>query len=259
MCELMGMSANTPTDICFSFTGLIQRGGRTGPHKDGWGVAFYEGKACRLFHDPSPSSSSELALLLQRLSIKSCNVISHIRKATHGRVGLANTHPFVRELWGRSWVFAHNGRLKGIKNWPLTFYRPVGTTDSEHAFCWLLDRIRTRFPNPPRREATLWRFVYSLARQLNGQGSFNMLLSDGRCMYAFCSTHLSWLTRRAPFGEATLLDADLKVNFAEVTTPNDVVTVIATRPLTCNEVWTTVAPGSMVVFRDGLATELTGN
>jgi predicted glutamine amidotransferase len=27
--------------------------------------------------------------------------------------------------------------------------------------------------------------------------------------------------------------------------------VVATRPLTRNEVWTTMAPGSMVVFRDG--------
>ena len=26
MCELLGMSANVPTDICFSFTGLVQRG-----------------------------------------------------------------------------------------------------------------------------------------------------------------------------------------------------------------------------------------
>ncbi len=44
MCELLGMSANVPTDICFSFTGLIQRGGNTGPHKDGWGITFYEAK-----------------------------------------------------------------------------------------------------------------------------------------------------------------------------------------------------------------------
>ena len=40
MCELLGMSANVPTDICFSFTGLVQRGGGTGPHKDGWGIRF---------------------------------------------------------------------------------------------------------------------------------------------------------------------------------------------------------------------------
>lgn len=30
MCELLGMSANVPTDINFSLSGLIPRGGKTG-------------------------------------------------------------------------------------------------------------------------------------------------------------------------------------------------------------------------------------
>lgn len=46
MCELLGMSANVPTDIVFSFTGLMQRGGRTGPHRDGWGIAFMKVVGC---------------------------------------------------------------------------------------------------------------------------------------------------------------------------------------------------------------------
>lgn len=253
MCELLGMSANVPTDICFSFSGLMPRGGRTGPHKDGWGIVFYEGKAARAFHDPGPCADSELAQLIQRLPIKSCNVISHIRKATHGRVTLENTHPFQRELWGRTWSFAHNGRLKGNKRWPLEFYQPVGTTDSEHAFCWLLDAVRRRYPQPPARRETLWRFVAARAAELDALGSFNMLLSDGRHLYAYCSTHLSWITRRAPFGEARLTDEEMRVDFAEVTTPDDVVTVVTTHPLTSNEVWTTMAPGSLTVFDQGLA------
>jgi predicted glutamine amidotransferase len=104
MCELLGMSANVPTDICFSFTGLMQRGGKTGPHRDGWGIAFYEGRGCRTFHDPNPSAESEIARLVQRYAIKSRIVISHIRRANRGRVCLENTHPFTRELWGRHWV-----------------------------------------------------------------------------------------------------------------------------------------------------------
>ncbi|MGK2888135.1 MAG: class II glutamine amidotransferase [Candidatus Malihini olakiniferum] len=40
MCELLEMSANVPTDIFFSFTGLMQRSASTGPHKDGWGFIF---------------------------------------------------------------------------------------------------------------------------------------------------------------------------------------------------------------------------
>ncbi len=62
-----------------------------------------------------------------------------------------------------------------------------------------------------------------------------MLLSDGRYVMAFCSTNLHWITRRAPFGVAKLLDRDVEIDFQRETTPNDVVTVIATQPLTANE------------------------
>lgn len=251
MCELLGMSANVPTDICFSFAGLMRRGGETGPHQDGWGIAFYEGKGCRSFHDPEPSAGSEIAMLLRRYPIKSRIVISHIRRANRGRVALENTHPFGRELWGRLWTFAHNGQLKGVKRRPLSYFQPVGTTDSEHAFCWLLDQIRMRYPDPPRRDSALTALVRDLADDLGGLGVFNLLLTDGRLLWSRCSTNLAWLTRRAPFGAATLIDEDMSVDFSTETTPNDVVTVIATRPLTRDEAWTVMAPGSMAVFRDG--------
>ncbi len=251
MCELLGMSANVPTDICFSFAGLMKRGGETGPHQDGWGIAFYEGPGCRLFHDPSASAQSEIARLVQRYPIKSRNVISHIRRANRGRICLENTHPFVRELWGRNWSFAHNGQLKGIKRWALDHYHPVGTTDSEHAFCWMLDQIRDRLPQPPKRSGPLWSLVGELCCQLNTLGVFNMLLCDARHLYAFCGTTLSWITRRAPFGEARLIDADMTVDFCKETTPDDVVSVIATQPLTDNERWHTMPRNRLQVFHEG--------
>lgn len=253
MCELLGMSANVPTDICFSFTGLMQRGGRTGPHRDGWGIAFYEGRGCRTFHDPRPSVDSEIAQLIHRHPIKSCNVISHIRQATHGRVCLENTHPFTRELWGRTWAFAHNGKLHGVKRRPLGFYRPIGTTDSEHAFCWFLDRVRRELPEMPRRSERLFRLVRTLCDDLRTLGTFNLLLCDSRHLFTYCTTKLCWITRRAPFGAARLCDAELEVDFARETTPKDIVTVVATAPLTTNETWNVMAPGDFVVFREGLA------
>ncbi len=252
MCELLGMSANVPTDICFSFTGLMRRGGLTGPHRDGWGVAFYEGRGCRTFHDPNPSADSEIAHLIRRYSIKSNIVISHIRKANRGKVCLENTHPFVRELWGRFWTFAHNGQLKGIKKYTLDFYKPVGTTDSEHAFCWLLNNIRKQFPVPPRNYRSLWRLVEQACSELNDLGVFNILLSDSRYLYAFCSTNLSWITRRAPFGQARLIDADFNVDFRRETTPDDIVTVLATQPLTDNEQWHEISAGQLEIFQSGL-------
>lgn len=250
MCELLGMSANVPTDICFSFAGLTQRGGVTGPHGDGWGIAFYEGKGCRTFHDVTPSADSEIAKLLRSYPIKSKVVISHIRRANRGRVCLENTHPFSRELWGQRWVFAHNGQIRGIKNHPLEFYLPIGTTDSERAFCWLLDQIRRRFATRPRYRA-LWELLGELCRSLHGRGVANLLVSDSKYLYALCSTELCWITRRAPFGPATLVDEDLSVNFAKETTPDDVVTVVATRPLTRDEEWSKMVPGQFCVFGDG--------
>jgi predicted glutamine amidotransferase len=251
MCELLGMSANVPTDICFSFTGLMQRGGRTGPHRDGWGISFYEGRGCRTFHDPRPSVDSEIAKLIHRYPIKSCIVICHIRKATHGRVCLENTHPFTRELWGRAWTFAHNGKLAGIKRRKLLFYKPIGATDSEHAFCWLLDQVRRKFPRPPPTPGPLRRYIGALIRDVNELGPFNVLLSDATHLYAFCSTRLSYLTRRAPFGEARLVDTEVAIDFQRETTPRDIVTVIATRPLTGNETWNVLDPGTLQVFHQG--------
>lgn len=252
MCELLGMSANVPTDIRFSFAGLAQRGGATGPHRDGWGIVFYENRGARGFHDPNPSAKSELAHLVRQYPIKSRIVIAHVRRANRGAVALENTHPFTRELWGRLWTFAHNGQLKGVKRLPLGLYRPVGTTDSEHAFCWLLDQLRQRWdgaPSPPRLDKA----VAALFADLAALGVFNVLVSDSRSLYAYCSKHLSYVTRRAPFGQASLIDEDLAVDFAAETTPQDVVTIVATRPLTRDEHWRDLAPGALLILRAGLA------
>ncbi|ORU92790.1 MAG: class II glutamine amidotransferase [Cycloclasticus sp. symbiont of Poecilosclerida sp. N] len=251
MCELLGMSANVPTDIRFSFSGLVKRGGETGSHEDGWGIAFYEGKGYRSFHDPKASVDSEVAKFIQQYSIKSKQVICHIRKANKGRVCLENTHPFSRELWGQIWSFAHNGQLKGIKNKLLSGYLPIGTTDSEYAFCWVLSQLRETFPQKPKSKVKVRKLIERLCREVAEHGIFNVLMSDADNLYTYCNTKLSWLTRQAPFAEAQLLDTDVCVDFKEETSSTDVVTVIATEPLTSNEQWTKMVKGEFSVFSSG--------
>lgn len=68
---------------------------------------------------------------------------------------------------------------------------------------------------------------------------------------SYCSNNLHWLTRCAPFGEASLLDEEVVIDFQSETTPNDVVTLITTRPLTGNENWVKMAPGEFNLFRMG--------
>ena len=250
MCELLGMSANVPTDIRFSFSGFALRGGAVRPNADGWGIDFYDGPAARTFLDTLQCARSDLARYLGECPIKSRVVVAHVRKANRGRIALANTHPFIRELWGRAWTFAHNGQLRGVKRLALGRHRPIGTTDSEHAFCWLLGRLQESWDRAPAA-GVLDRALARHCRELNGLGVFNALISDSRTLYAHCGRRLCYLTRRAPFGTATLVDEDWRVDFAEETTADDVVTVVATRPLTRDEAWTDLPAGRLFALRAG--------
>ncbi|MBA3393751.1 MAG: class II glutamine amidotransferase [Deltaproteobacteria bacterium] len=251
MCELLGMECNVLTDIVFSFAGLAGRGGKHGPHSDGWGLALYEGRVARVFLDPQPAADSPLAKFVREHPIKTLLAIAHVRRKTRGQVSLANTHPFVRELWGRHFVYAHNGTVKGVRKLKLGRFNPIGDTDSEHAFCYLLAALHHDFPQGPRSQVDYSNAVAKYAGRIGKLGSFNMLLGDGTQLFARCATKLHYIIRKAPFAKATLADEDVSVDFAAVTTPHDRVAVIATTPLTRDEVWTTGIPDTLWVFRKG--------
>jgi len=250
MCQLLGMNCNTPTDVTFSFSGFAQRGGATDHHSDGWGIAFFEGRGVRHMVDHQSASTSPVAELVRRYPIKISNIISHIRKATQGVVSLENCHPFVRELWGRYWVFAHNGNLENYAPRLDGGFKPVGQTDSERAFCWLMQELAKSHANVPsvaELSATLRELVPQIARH----GTFNFLLSNGDALWAHASTQLHCVLRRHPFTRATLSDNDLSVNFAEHTRESDRVAVVVTQPLTTDEAWSALAPGQLCTFVDG--------
>ncbi len=251
MCQLLGMNCNTPTDICFSFSGFQVRGGLTDQHRDGWGIAFFEGRGCRLFIDPQASAASPVAELVRNFPIRSKNVVAHIRKATQGRVALENTHPFMRELWGQYWIFAHNGNLKDFSPALDGPFRPVGDTDSERAFCFVLQGLAARFGAEPPAEPAFFAALAEMATQIARHGELNFLLGVGDRLYAHCSTKLSYIVRQAPFSVAHLKDQDLSIDFNEVTTNDDRVAVVATTPLTDNERWTELAPGTLIALRQG--------
>jgi glutamine amidotransferase len=254
------MNCNAPTDVTFSFRGFAQRGGKTDEHRDGWGIAFFEGdsqpdspghgKGLRHFVDHLPASESPVAELIRRYPIKSRNVIAHIRKATQGAVALENCHPFVRELWGRHWVFAHNGNLKDFAPRLHGSFRPVGCTDSERAFCWIMQELAKSHATLPSIEE-LSITLRELATPIARHGTFNFLLSNGLALWAHASTSLHYIERRHPFTHARLSDEDLRINFAEHTQPSDRIAMIATTPLTTDESWTAFAPGELKVFVDG--------
>jgi len=156
----------------------------------------------------------------------------------------------VRELWGRYWVFAHNGDLKDFAPRLHGQFRPVGDTDSERAFCWLMQELAKAHAAVPTVDE-LTRTLAELLPVPARHGTFNCLLSNGQALWAHCSTHLHWLVRAHPFGAAHLADEDLSVDFGPVTTPQDRVALVATQPLTLGEPWAAMAPGELRVFVEG--------
>lgn len=261
MCQLLGLSCNTPTDVSFSFTGFAQRSGITDNHADGWGIAFFDGteedRGVRYFLDHLPACQSPLAELVRQYPIKSRQVIAHIRKATRGPVALENTHPFVRELWGRYWVFAHNGTLENFQPRLHGSFQPVGDTDSEQAFCWILQEMNKSHASMPSLDE-LSITLKALADEVAGHGPFNFLLSNGQALWAHASTNLWFLERKHPFSHATLSDQDLSIDFSRFAKPEDRVAVVVTAPLTQNECWTRFEPSEFRLFTDGVSRRIGG-
>jgi predicted glutamine amidotransferase len=253
MCQLLGVNGNRPSQIYFLWTGFQQRGGRTDTHGDGWGLSFFEGKSVRLFMDEQACCESSLAQWVKSCPFKSTNIIGHIRKATEGKVGMSNTHPFVRELWGRNWVFTHNGTLKNYFPEHKRFY-PVGETDSERAFCWMMDRLAERFPDVTSRTLpsweTLWAALLDITTEIAQFGTFNYMLSYGDFLLVRCATHLHYTLRKSPFSTVRMLDENIEVDLSTLNHEETKMAVVATQPLT-NETWTRLQPGEIVAFHAG--------
>lgn len=189
MCELLGISSRRPTRLTISLEALAAHSGIGWSTRDGWGCAFYQGRDVALYREPGAASDSPMVRLLATQGPLATLSIAHIRHATHGEVNLANTQPLVRELEGRTHLFAHNGHLPGIfqsRSFMLDRFKPVGETDSEHAFCALMDRMRALW-HPALPAPTIeqrYAQVSAFAAELREFGPANFLYSDGETLFA---------------------------------------------------------------------------
>jgi predicted glutamine amidotransferase len=262
MCELLALSSSQPVRLTFSLRTLASRGGAAGSSHDGWGVAFYQGQDVALFREPAAAADSALVRYLETQGPPTDLAISHIRHATRGAVSLANTQPYVRELGGRTHVFAHNGDLPGIyRNEALALgaHRPVGQTDSEHAFCALLARLSALWGagSPPPLETRML-VLGTFAAELRTLGPANFLYSDGDALFAHGHRRLQASTRRADPPGLWLQQRHCQPSDpvpdrragASITQGEQAVHWVASVPLT-GEDWRPMSEGELIAVRGG--------
>lgn len=230
-------------------------------HKDGWGIAWYEHRDLRVMKEASPAASSACVRFLQAHPIESALLISHVRLATQGDVFSRNCQPFARELGGAWHTFAHNGDLGSLtrdpRRRPATF-RPVGETDSEHAFCVLLDRLRPLWSDGVPPLGARLSVVREFAHDLRHLGIANFIYSDGDAVFAHGHRrHQADGTIRAPGLWQLARQCPRGGSFAtgglQITSGADAqrVLLFASVPLTA-EGWEPLAEGEVTVARGGL-------
>jgi predicted glutamine amidotransferase len=182
MCELMGLSFAKPLSAAFSMGAF---GGRDHENPDGWGLAWYPDRSAAVVKEPvSWRSSKHITFLESYQGLLSSIYLAHVRHKTVGSVPThADTHPFVRELDGYDYCFAHNGTLTNFADLALGRFKPIGQTDSEHAFCHVLMRLSER-PSRLRNEED-WCWLHDVFAGINKLGKFNCLLSDGQRLFCY--------------------------------------------------------------------------
>lgn len=261
MCELFAMSTRFPSTVTLSLEEFSRHGGLTGPHKDGWGIAWSDEREVRLVKEAHPAADSACVRFIQDNPFRTTLAISHVRRATRGAVALRNCQPFVRELGGAWHVFAHNGDLPAVDRVrPLggTAFRPVGETDSEQAFCTLLERLRPLWQagGPPPLDARR-AVVAAFAAELRALGPANFLYADGDALFAHADRRhqddgtirppgLWRLARHCPHG------GELAGEGLRIAAPGaeQEVQLFASVPLTA-EGWVALEAGELAVVRAG--------
>jgi glutamine amidotransferase len=284
MCELLGVSCNQETRIRFSFAKLAQESRK---HRDGWGIGYYRIHPIHkvpyavIFKEPIESFRSELSLRVSDCDlVKSRVIISHIRRASTGSHVPLNTHPFELALDPRkdsnqekSWIFAHNGTIDFTRepvgqlkdeNFPLHELTPHGDTDSEYAFCYIMNVLResyvkSNFTLKTEEKRTL---IERAANSIDDKysKSMNFLISDGHRIYAYYSGYdrsggLWYLLRQPPHKNIKLKDErdgqEISLDKAET----EFAAVIATTKLTVEEQWQKLEERKVYCFEDGALLE----
>ncbi len=224
MCQLFGFSCNgVNTDFSDKFMEFRSRG-KHNPHA--WGAALWTDTAHGplVIRDPHPANTSRAAALIASLEART--LIAHVRYGTAKPLdSVVNAHPFVANVGGKDWAFAHNGFLRGVEEASRFSinYAPIGTTDSEQFFSVLVDYLNTG-----KSHAAM---IASAAKKYASAGKLNFILSNGEEFYFF-TNHVGGLHYKA--------------------TKNAV--YVATVPLGDRTNWFPAKPGTLYVVENGKIT-----
>ena len=182
--------------------------------------------------------------------------------ATQGEVSVRNTQPFSRELGGRQHVFAHNGHFadldKQLEISPKRF-RSIGSTDSELAFCYLMEKMTDIWDDEhaPSLSERLQIFT-SFCNEMRQFGIANFIYSDSDFTFIHSHKRLvkSGLKNHSPGLHILHRDCLIKTPESQIdglkmkVNKRQQVIIVASVPLS-DEDWKALSAGEIKVLQSG--------
>jgi len=261
MCELLAIASRHPTTVSMSLDRFADHGSAASDNRDGWGVVYYTKGDIRRFRDIGPAAASEWVEFVEQRELHSDLFLAHIRHANVGAISLPNTHPFARELGGNMHTFAHNGYLVNFEGSGLfesNRFRRLGNTDSEWAFCGLLENLSELWlesrdvPDITDRQAVIGDFA-ALIQKL---GIANFIYCDGDALFAHADRRIQadgeirepglWIRRQRVRDNIESVSG----GGVEIDSPPQRIVMVASVPLT-EDGWDPLPSGTLVAMRDG--------
>ncbi|MHA1302880.1 MAG: class II glutamine amidotransferase [Candidatus Heimdallarchaeaceae archaeon] len=222
---------------------------------DGRGYAYYtEGKWYIYKEVPDLSEGNRIESTIEYPRKISCSTfISHVRKASIGKRVIENTHPFDLDIYDKKWLFAHYGHLRLYRFIHAAggHFSPLGETDSESAFCTLMNEISSL-----GRHVKDYKIIHAIqkkAEELIKSGGLNFLLSPGEILYAYYSGYKSlYYATHVIEANKELRAEDQYVFFKLKTFNNDLqISFVSSEPFIDNIDWRKLEPGEVYSFKDG--------
>jgi transglutaminase-like putative cysteine protease/predicted glutamine amidotransferase len=230
-----------------------------GSHPLGWGVAWYpnDSQAAIVQKDPAARGADIQIDALEdwdnyRSSVFFCKAKGAAKGYTHHE-----TQPFSRSFAGHDWLFMHNGDLDKEKLAKLhtdksRFLEPVGKTDSELAFCYLLGKM---METDARRLGDVpYDILLGWFEQLDALGSADMCISDGvtiAVFYGSKSVRKLYYTRQQPPQQVQHFNSEtMQLDLGDSRDSYRTALIVASSPFDAGN-WLEMQPRQLLVARRG--------
>ncbi len=227
----------------------------------GWGFGWYpnDDYGASIVKDGMAKDSQTLLDTLKdgtsfRSTMFACKVKGIGRQYTQH-----DSQPFRRSYGGYDWLFLHNGQLDSdaleelySHSDPSGLFQPIGKTDSEMAFCFLLGKFLEA--SAKAMTDVEGDVLQSWLEQLDAVGSADFVISDGRSMLVYHGknskanlyTHRVLPSEKPPAFESDIVSLDLE-------TPRDSLrTVFMVTSFEFNDSpFDAMVPGGLAIIRRG--------